>query len=519
MKIYTLLLLMLLAACSSSIDPVKLSGKWLNAPNLPSYVYEINPNKDTILYTSKGAVLTIEKGSLISKTGTAVKLEIKEAYSTSDMILAGLTTTSSGKVLSSGGMIFINATEDGVIIAKPILAEIPTDKKIPGMEVYKGVKKDSVIDWVEPTPLPAKTMDYEKGKNIFRANCESCHNMYKEATGPALAYITQRRDWEWFKAFTRNSAQLIANGDKYANCVYNKWNKTAMSAFPTLTEADFVALAHYLETYDSAYPPEKIIDGKKCFDECIAWEEKIKALENRRHNLLSNDGSLTETYKGDGPAEDMDKQLQGDTNKRVELAYARSEYYQIEVNAFGWYNIDIPAQTLPGFEKCNITVAITGEYTNNIELYIIVPEYKIFNPGGRINGEKNTFGFFSENGELPMVVGKKAYILAVGEENKQLAYAMLPFTTAKQQQLSLQLKATTKEAMNKAIATISIDDIDIKANDAKNAKDIRQIDAELEELKKHMPTRCYECCGINIEGMEEDTASFPPAGTVHGTNR
>ncbi|OSZ78996.1 hypothetical protein CAP35_12320 [Chitinophagaceae bacterium IBVUCB1] len=513
MRAYTLFLLLFVAACGNNKQP-KLSGKWLNAANLPSDVYEINPDKDTILYTRKGAILNITKGSIYSKSGGNVRLEVKEAYNTTDMILAGLVTTADGTTLSSGGMIYINTTSPS-IIAKPIGVAIPTDKKVKGMEVYKGIEKDGTIDWVEPTPLPVKTMDYEKGKNIFRTNCESCHNVYKDATGPQLAYITQRRDWEWFKAFVRNSSKLIADGDKYANCVYYKWNKIAMTAFPTLTEADFVALANYLETYNEQYPPEMVPDAKKCFDECTAYFTRIEELNSKRQELVYDNGRLVKTYKGEGVIEDFVTPVDGDSTKRVTIAYARSEYYQIEVNAFGWYNIDIPAQILPGFEKCNITVAITGEYTNNIELYIIVPEYKIFNPGGRINGEKNTFGFFSDNGELPMVIGKKAYILAVGEENKQLVYAMLPFTTAKELQLSIQLKATTKEAMNEAIATVGINDIDIKANDTKNAKDIRQIDAELEELKKHIPAGCYECCGINIE----DTATIQPAGTVYGTKR
>lgn len=503
---YLFILLIFLASCNSSVNTPQLSGKWLNIPNLPSDIYEIDPNLDTVLYTRKGAVITIPKGSLSSKSGTNIKLEIREAYSISDMILAGLSTTTKGTTLSSGGMIYINVEEPGVTITKPILAEIPTDKKVPGMQVYKGIATDNGIDWVEPSAQPAKTHDYEKGKSIYMQNCASCHNPYKDATGPPLAYITQRRDWEWFKAFTRNSAKMIAEGDAYANCLFNKWNKTAMLAFPTLTESDFVALAHYLETYNKDFPPEKVPDNKKCFDECAAYYKKLEALEIRRKYLLYDNSALTKANKGNGPVEDMDKKLPGDVTDRVAISYARSEYYQVEVNAFGWYNIDIPAATVPGFEKSNITVEVTGAYQNNIELFIIIPEYKIFNPAGLLKGETNVYGFVSDNGDLPMVPNKQAYILAIGEQNQELAYSILPFTTAKKQRLSIALKATTKQAMNSAIAAIGIDKLQVDAKDAKNATEIRQIDAALEELKKNTPMGCNDCCG-NYPQNETQTDS------------
>jgi cytochrome c2 len=72
------------------------------------------------------------------------------------------------------------------------------------------------------------------GKALFQANCAACHNPYKDATGPALNGVDSRvPSKEWLYKWIKNSASLIGSGDKYANDIYNKWNKTAMTAFPS----------------------------------------------------------------------------------------------------------------------------------------------------------------------------------------------------------------------------------------------------------------------------------------------
>ncbi|MBL7705115.1 MAG: c-type cytochrome [Taibaiella sp.] len=95
----------------------------------------------------------------------------------------------------------------------------------------------------------------QDGKALFQANCASCHNPLKDATGPALQGMDQRvPSKEWLYKWVHNSAAVIASGDKYANEIYNKWNKTAMTSFPNLTEADIDAIVVYV---NSVKPEEK----------------------------------------------------------------------------------------------------------------------------------------------------------------------------------------------------------------------------------------------------------------------
>ncbi len=88
------------------------------------------------------------------------------------------------------------------------------------------------------------------GKAIFQANCAACHNPLKDATGPALQGISGRApSKDWLYKWIHNSAAVVASGDKYGNEIFNKWNKTAMTAFPSLTNEEIDAVITYVEEF------------------------------------------------------------------------------------------------------------------------------------------------------------------------------------------------------------------------------------------------------------------------------
>ncbi|MBL7830750.1 MAG: c-type cytochrome, partial [Saprospiraceae bacterium] len=96
--------------------------------------------------------------------------------------------------------------------------------------------------------------DVNAGKDLFKANCASCHNknMKDDLTGPALGGVEQRWSgkekllYSWIK----NSQGVIASGDAYAVALYNKYNKSQMSSFPNLKDEDIASILAYI---DAAY--------------------------------------------------------------------------------------------------------------------------------------------------------------------------------------------------------------------------------------------------------------------------
>jgi len=102
--------------------------------------------------------------------------------------------------------------------------------------------------------------DPAKGKQLFNQNCAACHALNRKMTGPALANVETRLseeeglDKEWLYAWIKNSAGMIASGDAYANKIYNEYNQAAMTAFPTLSNADIDNIL----AYTAAPPPAPV---------------------------------------------------------------------------------------------------------------------------------------------------------------------------------------------------------------------------------------------------------------------
>jgi len=72
--------------------------------------------------------------------------------------------------------------------------------------------------------------DAAEGESLFKNNCAACHNTSDEVlVGPGLKGITERRPIEWIVNWVHNPQAVIASGDKYANELYNKFNKAAMT--------------------------------------------------------------------------------------------------------------------------------------------------------------------------------------------------------------------------------------------------------------------------------------------------
>lgn len=100
----------------------------------------------------------------------------------------------------------------------------------------------------------------EAGKELFLANCASCHNknMKDNLTGPALAGTEER--WSAFPrkdlyAWIRNSQALIGAGHPRAIELWAKWKPTLMNNFPGLTDEQIESLLLYINA-----PPVVVVD-------------------------------------------------------------------------------------------------------------------------------------------------------------------------------------------------------------------------------------------------------------------
>lgn len=462
----TSLLIALVFACNQ--HPEKSKNELLKPSALPSSFFTIDITRDTILNTTKGAIIKIPKDALVAEGPSTIQLEVKEAYTIREMIVAGLNTQSNGQPLSSGGMIYINAVgENTVRVEKPISVSIPTDWVNKEMQLFKGeVQADSSINWVSPDTIPKSNSEryLEVGKTIFVDNCARCHAIGSRLTGPDLAFVDRRFQEGSASAFdfTWNSQKVLAEGDAYYNCLYDQYNKSPMPAFPQLTHEEMTALYDYIEneSYARGIPYPK--DREACYDSCENYfREK------------ANPGGINDYF---------DYSIQPDTTSLntapviftpgpdlVRSTLSEPVYYEFNIQALGWFNVDILMKNNPDFVESELSVRILGAYKTSISVYLAIPSIRAFITGGLLDGKKDEYGFFTKDGKIPLPPNAEAYILTMAEADGKILYKSKAFITTGSNQLELSLKEITREQFDEAIKSLGFENFDIKIDAAGTA--------------------------------------------------
>lgn len=89
----------------------------------------------------------------------------------------------------------------------------------------------------------------QDGEKLFKQNCASCHRVDdKTVVGPGLQGVYDRvPSEEWMIEWIKNPQAMIANGDAYANQVYNEFNQQQMTAFSYLEDEQIMAILEYIK--------------------------------------------------------------------------------------------------------------------------------------------------------------------------------------------------------------------------------------------------------------------------------
>jgi hypothetical protein len=502
-----LLLFFLLFAASCSDNNRKNS--LLKISTLLSEIYNIDIQKDTVLITRKGAIIKIPKNSLTSLNGSSVKLEIKEAFSFKDIVLAGLTTTSDGQLLSSGGMIYISAVgENTVKITGPIAVSIPTGNINPDMRLYKGeIRKDSVINWTNPINLTRNDQTnnrLDNGKELFFNNCISCHSIGKEGPGPDLRHILKK-----FPRHGEGSSRRLyehirypietVQKDRYFRCLKEKYYGLKRQAFPSLINEELDNVFDYIENEsykrNLSNPDMSLL---KCIDSCENYENTREWLLNQKQRLSSEPTEMVQE-KTTAPQTPDSSNPTGLQRVRpddlVDPVLNTSLYYQFTIESFGWYNIDILVKDKSNSVESELFVRMIGQYKETFNIYLAIPSLKVFGSGGKLNTGEGLYGFEKKDGTIVLPQDIKAYVIAIGEYEDQILFSKKEFTISKKQELQLELKTVAKELFYNEIKSLSIDGLSIDASDTKNATELRKTIKDLKDLEKLKPTACDCNCG------------------------
>lgn len=133
--------------------------------------------------------------------------------------------------------------------------------------------------------------DAKNGEKLFKANCAACHALDKQLVGPALGGVVdkvkkeQNLDEAWFIKWIKDNKALRASGDKYANELYEKFNKVEMTAFPSLSDQDIKDILEY-----TTNPPKEEPKAEDAAGATSADQGSSADLEKERQG--KNDGLI-----------------------------------------------------------------------------------------------------------------------------------------------------------------------------------------------------------------------------------
>ncbi|RYY50724.1 MAG: cytochrome c [Chitinophagaceae bacterium] len=456
---------LLSAGCNNkAISPFRHS-------NLESNFINIDPDSSYTLRTGKGSVITIAAGTFDADEGKAVNIEIKEALSMQDILLAGLTTSSNGRPLRSGGMIYFNATREGEQLEpkKPIAISLPSEIYDPAMQLFKGEPgEDSSINWVDPQPLDTTPHAQQilLGEQLFKNNCASCHKPLKDFTGPALAGARLRApNKQWIYDFIASPAKMISRKDSYTVQLWQDWKPLVMTGFPALTKYEVDAILAYSENQSRLYPdsvnypgyPQEGSSGDTsntatadgadpCGTDTLFYPSEVSDMLASTTAFAMPD-SLT-------PAADMDYLREGFIDPIV-----TERMYDFTISSNGWYNVDAFVEGMEGTRAVTIVASTHNPYEAKMQLYLFCPDKKLLSVG--VAKKTNEFRFDKLNGNIPLFLNDDAILLAFGSNNSQLYYGIKKFRIQQSQDLAIPLSPISEDELKAMIKKNSIEGIEL----------------------------------------------------------
>jgi len=484
-------------------------------------VYTIDLTHDTLLKTAHGALIQIPRGSIDAGEAHDIRLAVKEAYTLADMIRYGLTTQANGQPLSSGGMIDIRPADStpgsgatsAARIVRPLTVSLPTNRIETNMSRYNGVVDgQGKINWTNPRPLTdtAPRQDLVIGHTLFETNCAPCHSVTHAVTGPALAYIADRRPREWLFGYIRDNQKMISS-DCYSQYVYTIYNKTAMNAFHRLSGEDIDRILAYIENQSPLIDSNKVPNYTRKYDSCREYRRMTGLLEENRQALIAGNDIRTEVRRNNEGTTITDTTVLYTTpapDTMVTVVGHPSIYYTFTVESFGWYNVDVLMKDLPGIQPAELVVTMPAEYAAEVNVFLAIPGRKILAEGGFVKNSKTDFAFYTDDGQIPLPPGEQAYVFATGEYNGSPVFAINGFTLSGKQHIELQPAAMTTAQITDIVGHIDLNQLSIRVADSRNAAKIRAIDTSLAAIARFKPVDCDCDCKL-----DEARDSAPVEGT------
>lgn len=440
-------------------DPPLIAGhngkNAFNTGNLELQFFTIDAAKGGTVKGKNGTKLIIPKNAFVNAEGKPVTgkvtIGLKEAFLMSDIVFGGLATTSDGKILSTGGMLYIEAKqgEEKLELAdsKAITTSVPTDNYNPEMLIFTGEQDaDGNINWVNPVDIIEKEKE-ETSMDVFTDGPENNNpepvtpvKPVKNTGGLTLRVNLSNpellpefipfKDMAWKlvdeSKYSKEDSRdvwrhvMVERSDKpgvyiltFKGVDGNAEKTKKLDVIPVFKGEDYEkAMAEYEKKYD-AFVKEKAI------------REAAQKAEAERQKRLEK--------------EQMDKAV------KQAKAWRHMNTYTFPVKKMGWQNCDYFYR-----DKTAVDVIVNANVDNVGDdiafAYLVFKDQKICIPS--FSKEGSVFYF----GATKFPLGIKATVIALSTDSEgNVKFVDKDVTIDKETSVALQLKASTKEEVKKSL--------------------------------------------------------------------
>lgn len=132
------------------------------------------------------------------------------------------------------------------------------DEEILSKALSRSVKKDpGEINYFEMPDTVHLKNDLETiqvGGDLYKAHCQSCHELNERKTGPALASVTDRLPGTWLLSFINSPKKMFESGDDYANFVASNYPLVMPDFNDVLPEEKILSILSYIRYESGAQP-------------------------------------------------------------------------------------------------------------------------------------------------------------------------------------------------------------------------------------------------------------------------
>lgn len=406
---------------------------WLQQLATPPAVFEINPQRDTVLICPQGTVVWVPSYAFVSAaiaTGLVknpVQISVRECYGYADMLANRLSTTTNNDVLTTGGMLQITATSNKQNVRsrlnRPLRIEMPYNRYDPFMQLY--------------LPNDPNAADSNRSFNWQPAGQQQVYvnNIpWNERTDIKLLQVQQR-----------------VNRDEKNETAYFE-----VQPLVPLTEQQIKALLRQRYPFGSEKMSIAIVESAGPMSNLKGSQAKatkqgfvmtdsvsIPFKEALRKKLLRPTDSLAFVQLRRQDSIDWRERVRQDSLAYIKMLDFRKTY-SFNTDNLGWVNCDrVIAPELP---RANFVITCTPSEAPAMGLYhLVFTNQKAIVPGTLINGQL----YF---GNMPQ--GLTAKLICIAKQGDKVMSYVKPVRIVDKAVLELSFTATDPEKFKQELAAM-----------------------------------------------------------------